>query len=59
MNMATIVWSIQWMNVKPVEGGNQDVVVTAGCTYCIKHVSYQYSVRARSPEKIKIGRAHV
>ena len=24
----------------------------AGCTYCIKHVSYQYSVRARSPEKI-------
>ena len=28
--MATIVWSIQWMNVKPVEGDNQDVVVTAG-----------------------------
>jgi len=25
---------------------------TAGCTYCIKHVSYQYSVRLRSPEKI-------
>lgn len=24
----------------------------AGCTYCIKHVSYQYSVRLRSPEKI-------
>lgn len=24
----------------------------AGCTYCIKHVSYQFSVRARSPEKI-------
>jgi radical SAM superfamily enzyme YgiQ (UPF0313 family) len=23
---------------------------TAGCTYCIKHVSYQYSVRLRSPE---------
>ncbi len=22
---------------------------TAGCTYCIKHVSYQYSVRLRSP----------
>ncbi|OGO16110.1 MAG: radical SAM protein [Chloroflexi bacterium RBG_13_68_17] len=22
----------------------------AGCTYCIKHVSYQYSVRLRSPE---------
>ena len=25
---------------------------TAGCTYCIKLVSYQYSVRVRSPEKI-------
>ncbi len=25
---------------------------TAGCTYCIKHVSYQYAVRLRSPEKI-------
>lgn len=25
---------------------------TAGCTYCIKHVSYQYSVRLRSPKKI-------
>ena len=25
---------------------------TAGCTYCIKHVSYQFSVRLRSPEKI-------
>jgi len=24
----------------------------AGCTYCIKHVSYQFSVRLRSPEKI-------
>ncbi len=24
----------------------------AGCTFCIKHVSYQYSVRLRSPEKI-------
>lgn len=24
----------------------------AGCTYCIKHVSYQYSVRIRSAEKI-------
>jgi radical SAM superfamily enzyme YgiQ (UPF0313 family) len=24
----------------------------AGCTYCIKHVSYQYSVRLRSPENI-------
>lgn len=25
---------------------------TAGCKYCIKHVSYQYSVRVRSPENI-------
>ncbi len=25
---------------------------TAGCTYCIKHVSYQYAVRLRSAEKI-------
>ena len=25
---------------------------TAGCTYCIKHVSYQYSVRLRSPKLI-------
>lgn len=25
---------------------------TAGCSYCIKHVSYQWSVRLRSPEKI-------
>jgi len=24
----------------------------AGCTYCIKHVSYSYSVRLRSPERI-------
>jgi anaerobic magnesium-protoporphyrin IX monomethyl ester cyclase len=24
----------------------------AGCIYCIKHVSYQFSVRLRSPEKI-------
>jgi len=24
----------------------------AGCTFCIKHVSYQYAVRTRSPEKI-------
>ena len=24
----------------------------AGCTYCIKHVSYQYSVRLRSPGKL-------
>jgi radical SAM superfamily enzyme YgiQ (UPF0313 family) len=25
---------------------------TAGCTFCIKHVSYQYSVRLRSPKLI-------
>jgi radical SAM superfamily enzyme YgiQ (UPF0313 family) len=25
---------------------------TAGCTYCIKHVSYQYGVRVRSPKLI-------
>ena len=24
----------------------------AGCTYCIKHVSYQYSARVRSPKLI-------
>lgn len=24
----------------------------AGCTYCIKHVSYQFSVRTRSPENV-------
>lgn len=24
----------------------------AGCTYCIKHVSYQYSTRVRTPENI-------
>jgi anaerobic magnesium-protoporphyrin IX monomethyl ester cyclase len=26
---------------------------TAGCIYCIKHVSYQWSVRLRSPESIQ------
>ncbi len=25
---------------------------TAGCKYCIKHVSYQYGIRVRSPENI-------
>jgi radical SAM superfamily enzyme YgiQ (UPF0313 family) len=25
---------------------------TAGCTYCIKHVSYQFAVRLRTPENI-------
>ena len=40
---------------------------TAGCKYCIKHVSYQYSVRLRSAENVleelwalkKLGIAHV
>ncbi len=40
---------------------------TAGCKYCIKHVSYQYSIRLRSPENImaelrvlkKLGIKHV
>ncbi len=40
---------------------------TAGCKYCIKHVSYQYSIRLRSPENIleelrvlkKLGVKHV
>jgi radical SAM superfamily enzyme YgiQ (UPF0313 family) len=40
---------------------------TAGCIYCIKHVSYQYSVRLRSPEKLveemwilkKLGIQHI
>lgn len=41
----------------PMMKGNFTFIVTgrgcpAGCTYCIKHVSYQYSVRVRSPEKI-------
>ncbi|MFZ2097820.1 MAG: B12-binding domain-containing radical SAM protein, partial [Anaerolineales bacterium] len=39
----------------------------AGCKFCIKHVSYQYSVRLRSPEKLieemevlsKLGIHHV
>ena len=39
----------------------------AGCKYCIKHVSYQYSVRLRSPEKLleeiqtlnKLGIQHI
>lgn len=41
----------------PMMKGNFTFIVTsrgcpAGCTYCIKHVSYQFSVRVRSPEKI-------
>ena len=41
----------------PMMNGPFTFIVTsrgcpAGCTFCIKHVSYQYSVRVRSPEKI-------
>jgi radical SAM superfamily enzyme YgiQ (UPF0313 family) len=41
----------------PMINGPYTFIVTsrgcpAGCTYCIKHVSYQYSVRLRSPEKL-------
>ncbi|MBE0695838.1 MAG: radical SAM protein [Anaerolineaceae bacterium] len=41
----------------PMMKGSFTFIVTsrgcpAGCTYCIKHVSYQYSVRIRSAEKI-------
>ncbi len=41
----------------PMIKGPYSFIVTsrgcpAGCTYCIKHVSYQYSVRLRAPEKL-------
>ena len=41
----------------PMIAGPYTFIVTsrgcpAGCKYCIKHVSYQYSVRLRSPEKL-------
>lgn len=41
----------------PIIKGPYTFIVTsrgcpAGCKYCIKHVSYQYSVRLRSPEKL-------
>jgi len=41
----------------PMMKGNFTFIVTsrgcpAGCTYCIKHVSYQYSVRVRSAANI-------
>ncbi|MBI3784251.1 MAG: radical SAM protein [Deltaproteobacteria bacterium] len=41
----------------PMIKGSYSFIVTsrgcpAGCTYCIKHVTYQYSVRLRSPEKL-------
>lgn len=43
--------------VMPMMKGPFTFIVTgrgcpAGCIYCIKHVSYQYAVRVRSPEKI-------
>jgi len=56
----------------PLIRGAYSFIVTsrgcpAGCTYCIKHVSYQYSVRLRSPEKLveemellkRLGARHV
>lgn len=56
----------------PMIRGPYSFIVTsrgcpAGCTYCIKHVSYQYSVRLRSAEKIyeeivglkKLGVKHI
>ncbi len=41
----------------PMIKGSYTFIVTsrgcpAGCKYCIKHVSYQYSVRLRSPQKL-------
>jgi radical SAM superfamily enzyme YgiQ (UPF0313 family) len=41
----------------PMIRGPYSFIVTsrgcpAGCKYCIKHVTYQYSVRLRAPEKI-------
>jgi radical SAM superfamily enzyme YgiQ (UPF0313 family) len=41
----------------PMIAGPYTFIVTsrgcpAGCKYCIKHVSYQYSVRLRSPDKL-------
>jgi radical SAM superfamily enzyme YgiQ (UPF0313 family) len=43
--------------LRPMIKGPYTFIVTsrgcpAGCKYCIKHVSYQYSVRVRSPEKL-------
>lgn len=56
----------------PLVKGPYTFIVTgrgcqAGCKFCIKHVSYQYSVRLRSPEKLieeltilsKLGVHHV
>lgn len=44
-------------HIMPMMKGPFTFIVTsrgcpAGCTYCIKHVSYQYNVRVRSPEKL-------
>jgi radical SAM superfamily enzyme YgiQ (UPF0313 family) len=49
---------LPWQKYRmPLINGPFTFIVTsrgcpAGCTYCIKHVSYQYSVRLREPEHI-------
>ncbi|HZD09771.1 MAG TPA: radical SAM protein, partial [Candidatus Binatia bacterium] len=49
---------LPWQKYRmPLINGPFTFIVTsrgcpAGCTYCIKHVSYQYSVRTREPEHI-------
>jgi radical SAM superfamily enzyme YgiQ (UPF0313 family) len=49
---------LPWQNYRmPLIKGPFTFIVTsrgcpAGCTYCIKHVSYQYATRLRSPAKI-------
>ena len=49
---------LPWQKYKvPIVGGPYTFILTsrgcpAGCTYCIKHVTYQSSVRLRSPEHV-------
>ena len=43
---ATIAWQIDWMDVKPVEGDYQDVVVTAGWRCNGTQDSYTASIYA-------------
>ena len=49
---------LPWQNYRmPLIKGPFTFIVTsrgctAGCTYCIKHVSYQYTVRLRTPQNI-------
>ncbi len=64
---------LPWQKYKvPIVGGPYTFVLTsrgcpAGCRYCIKHVTYQASVRHRSPEHVleelyllkKLGMHHV